>query len=140
MRAGRWRSRKVHPLNALIVENDDLLRDSLVRMFRTKGWHVDGFGSAEAVVPALEAGLPDVLICDEDLPGMDGLTLLERLGGEHPGTVTILICAHPNSKVAEKVKRSRIDGCLLKPFSTEELENLLACLQGQRSHGVRASS
>ena len=116
-------------MQAFIVENDDLLRDSMARLFRTKGYRVEAFRSAEEAEHPLEAAVPVVVICDQDLPGMDGLTFLDRPGASRPGITRILICAHPSPRVAERIKRSRIDGCLLKPFSAEEVEQVLTCLR-----------
>jgi DNA-binding NtrC family response regulator len=112
-------------LKMCIVENDELLRDSMVLFFRTKGWHVRAFGSAEEASPALEARPPDIVICDYGLPGMDGMKFLEGVGARHPAAVKILIGCGPSSLLAGNAKRAGIDEVLMKPFSVDEIEGAL---------------
>jgi len=109
-----------------IVENDELLRDSMVLFFRTKGCGVQAFGSAEEAFPVMESRPPNIVICDHGLPGMDGLKLLSRFGADHPDAVKILISAHPSARLAEEAKRAGVDEYLLKPVSIEEIERTLS--------------
>ena len=112
-----------------IVESDRMLRDSLTSLFQAKRCCVRAFPSAEEAIPFLEAGAADVLVCGQDLPGMDGLDLLARIGAILPRAVLmVLICSHLTARLSEEMKRLRIDGCLLKPFSTEEFEQVLSCV------------
>ena len=132
--------KRLRELMMCIVENDELLRDSMVLFFRTKGCHVRAFGSAEEASPALEARPPDIVICDHGLPGMDGMKLLEGFGTRHPDTVKILIGAHPNPRLAEEAKRVGIDEALLKPFSVEEIERVLERQLRDRFEGGQATA
>lgn len=118
--------KRLAELKVCIVENDELLRDSMVLFFRTKGCRVQAFGSAEEASPAMESRPPDIVICDHGLPGMDGMTLLSRFGAGHPDAVKILISANPNARLAEDARRAGVDGYLMKPFSIEEIERALS--------------
>jgi two-component system, NtrC family, response regulator AtoC len=117
--------KRLKELKVCIVENDELLRDSMVLFFRTKGCRAQAFGSAEEASPVMESWPPDIVICDHGLPGMDGITLLSRFGAGHPDAVKILISAHPSARLAEEARRAGIDEYLLKPFSIEEIERVL---------------
>lgn len=118
--------KRLKELKVCIVENDELLRDSMVLFFRTKGCRAQAFGSAEEASPVMETWPPDIVICDHGLPGMDGMTLLSRFGAGHPDAVKILISAHPSARLAEEARRAGIDEYLLKPFSIEEIERVLS--------------
>ena len=118
--------KRLNDLKVCIVENDELLRDSMVLFFRTKGCRVQSFGSAEEASPVMESRPPDIVICDHGLPGMDGMTLLSRFGAAHPDAVKILISANPSARLAEDARRAGVDEYLLKPFSIEEIERTLA--------------
>jgi len=126
-------------LKMCIVENDELLRGSMVLFFRTMGCHVRAFGSSEEASPALEALPPDIVICDQGLPGMDGLTFLSRFGARHPDAVKILISAHPGHRVAEEARLAGVDDYLLKPFSVDEIERALSRRIGPRPGGENPS-
>ena len=117
--------KRLSELMMCIVENDGLLRDSMVLFFRTKGCNVLAFGSAEEASPFLEARPPDIVICDYGLPGMDGMRFLEGIGARHPAAVKILIGGGPGSLLDGDAKRAGIDEALLKPFSVEEIERAL---------------
>jgi DNA-binding NtrC family response regulator len=127
--------KRVDDLKVCIVENDELLRESMVLFFRTKGCRVQGFGSGEEAAPAMESRPPDIVICDHGLPGMDGMTLLSRFGAGHQDAVKILISAHPNPRLAEEAKKAGIDELFLKPFSIEEIERSLSRRFSQRHDG-----
>jgi DNA-binding NtrC family response regulator len=118
--------KRLSELMVCIVENDELLRDSLVLFFRTKGCRVQAFGSAEEASPVMESRPPDIVICDHGLPGMDGLNLLSGFGADHPGTIKILTSAHPSTRLAEEARLAGVDDYLLKPFSIEEIERALS--------------
>jgi DNA-binding NtrC family response regulator len=132
--------KRLNELDMCIVENDELLRDSMVLFFRTKGCSVQAFGSAEEASPEMESSPPDIVICDHGLPGMDGMKLLESFGKHHPDTVKILLGAHPNPRLAEEAKRAGIDGVLLKPFSVEEIERTLERQLQDRFDGGKSTA
>lgn len=117
--------KRLSELMMCIVENDELLRNSMVLFFRTKGCQVRAFGSAEEASPVLEARPPDIVICDHGLPGMDGMKFLEGVGARHPAAVKILIGGRPSALLDGDAKRAGIDEVLLKPFSVDEIEGAL---------------
>ena len=117
--------KRLGEMKMFIVENDELLRDSMALFFRTKGCMVQAFGSAEEASPVMESLPPDIVICDHGLPGMDGMALLSGVGARHPAAAKILIGAHPGPRLAEEAKRAGIDEVLLKPFSVDEIERAL---------------
>jgi len=127
--------KRLKELKVCIVENDELLRDSMVLFFRTKGCRVQAFGSAEEASPVMESRPPDIVICDHGLPGMDGMTLLSRFSAGHPDAVKILISANPSARLAEDARRAGVDEYLLKPFSIEEIERVLSRRFQSRSDG-----
>jgi two-component system, LuxR family, response regulator FixJ len=61
-----------------IVDDDDSLRHSLVRLFRSAGYSVEAFASATEFLSSLSVGRPDCVILDLQLPGMTGVELLRR--------------------------------------------------------------
>ncbi len=119
-------------MTMFLVEDDTLLRDSMVLYFRTQGCGIHAFASAEEARPVFPAHPPDIVICDHWLPGMDGLTFLKQIGAQHPGAIKLLISAYPSSQLAEEARSAGIDEYLLKPFSIEELEQTLERLLKRR--------
>ena len=117
---------RLRGLKLALVEDDTLLRESMVLYFRTKGCIVAGFADADTAMAAFRKdGFPDIVISDFFLPGSDGLTLLRWIREHHPGTLRILITGHPSPEITHEVEQAGIDDFLLKPFSAEELEDSL---------------
>ena len=117
--------KRLGAMKMCIVENDELLRDSMALFFRTKGCKVQVFGSAEEASPGLEARPPDIVICDYGLPGMDGMKFLEEVGARHPDAVKILIGDRSTHLLSGNARQSGIDEVLLKPFSVDEIERAM---------------
>jgi DNA-binding NtrC family response regulator len=106
----------------LIVDDDDLLRQTLVRRFQRQGMEVIDAASAEEALTKLNQLRCDVALLDLHLPGKSGLDLLEQLKGDQPGIEVLLFTAHGSIETAiSAMKRGAYD-YLTKPFHLPELE------------------
>jgi GAF domain-containing protein/DNA-binding response OmpR family regulator len=65
--------------NALLVDDDDVVRRSVRQALEPIGWQVTEAENGEIAVEALAAGQPDVIILDLMMPKMDGFEFLEEL-------------------------------------------------------------
>lgn len=61
-----------------IVDDDDSLRQSLARLFRSAGYSVEAFATATEISSSPSLGSVDCVILDLQLPGMTGVELLQR--------------------------------------------------------------
>jgi len=123
---------KLRSLKMAVIEDDKLLRESMVLFFRSRGCVIAGFADADSAMPAIEKDPPDIVISDYILPGADGLSLLRQVGARRPETLRILVTGHPSPDITREVEKAGIDAFILKPFSIEEMEDALRrLLQGQ---------
>src|SRR5690625_6622953 len=67
----------------LLVEDDRALTELLVEELEAEGWIVDAQTSAEQALEIIDDFEPDLVISDLQLPGMDGLELLEEIRARH---------------------------------------------------------
>lgn len=108
-------------MRILLVEDDELVADAVVRGLTLAGFTVDRAGSSELARTALDTEHFDLSIVDIGLPGADGLSLLKsvRSGGR---TTPILILTARYS-LQDKVKAFELgaDDFLMKPFEQAEL-------------------
>ncbi|HNQ04225.1 MAG TPA: response regulator transcription factor [Thiobacillaceae bacterium] len=109
-------------MRLLIVEDDEVLADSLVRAMRAAGYATDHAGDGELALALLRDGGFDLAILDLGLPRLDGLEVLRRLRGLRLPTPVILLTAR--DRVEDRVRGLDLgaDDYLTKPFSLAELE------------------
>jgi two-component system, OmpR family, alkaline phosphatase synthesis response regulator PhoP len=63
----------------LVVEDDPDIRELLAVAFAKEGWRLDMAEDGERGLESLETSIPDCVVLDIMLPGMDGLELLRRI-------------------------------------------------------------
>ncbi len=108
-------------MRLLIVEDDDIVADAIVRGLSAAHYSVHRVASAEAARAALEAEEFALAVIDVGLPGADGLTLVRRLRTAGISMPTLMLTAR--CTLADKVKALDIgaDDFLSKPFEPAEL-------------------
>jgi DNA-binding NtrC family response regulator len=105
----------------LIVEDEDIIRNSLSELLTGEGFHVSEAGRVgDAVELAKETDF-DVAICDVQLPDGDGLTLLRKLHQRNPHTCILIITAYATVENAVEAFKSGAFDYLVKPVIFEDL-------------------
>ena len=108
-------------MRLLLVEDDVLLADGLLRALRAEGYTVDHLDRGDLVMPALEAGGFELVLLDLGLPGMDGMAALQALrrGNQHIPVIIISARDELNDRIVGL--DTGADDYLVKPFSAAEL-------------------
>jgi len=118
----------------LLVEDDELFRDAIMD-FLTEKYAVSVAASAEKALPMLRETMPDLVLLDITLPGMDGIELLKALKNFSPYLPVIMLTAIDRiPKVVESIKLGAYD-YLAKPVDAEEL--LLTCARALEAAEMR---
>lgn len=63
----------------LIIEDDEFLRETLVRKFKKLGYRVSESITGEDGLEVLKTAAPDIIILDLILPGIDGFEVLKKI-------------------------------------------------------------
>ncbi len=121
-------------MRLLLIEDSDRLRSTVARALTRLGHAVDEAGSAEDGDALVRDNPYDVVILDRMLPGMDGLTLLDRWRGAGRDTPVLLLTAL--NALDERVRGLALgaDDYLTKPFAIAELAARLEAI-ARRHHG-----
>jgi len=102
----------------LIVEDNPDNMKLFTAVLAIRGHQVTGLPGGEQLLPTMEAGHPDIVLLDIQLPGEDGFQLLEKLnttlGAGRPPVVALT--AHAMSGDREKALRAGFSGYLTKPI------------------------
>lgn len=109
-------------MRVLIVEDDPLLQDSLVRTMRAAGYAADQALDGESALRLMQDGCFDLVLLDLGLPHMDGLSVLSQMRARDCRASVLILTARDG--VEDRVRGLDLgaDDYLAKPFSVAELE------------------
>ncbi len=108
----------------LIVDDDRNTRDGLQRALRRR-YDVMLAESGDRALALLADTDIDILLSDVRMPGMDGVTLLQRARARQPELVSILLTAYGNVEVAVEAMKAGAYDFLMKPVNLDHLDLLL---------------
>jgi two-component system OmpR family response regulator len=110
-----------HAAAILLVEDDETLAGEVAMVLREAGHAVTSLSDGAEAVAAATSGSFDLLVVDRMLPGLDGLSLLERVRDGQLSTPVLVISAL--GAVDERVRGLKAGGddYLTKPFALVEL-------------------
>ena len=106
----------------LVVDDEKLIRWSVGERLQRDGYEVLAAESGEQALDLVAANAPDLMLLDVRLPGIDGLTTLQRALSLHPEVTVLMMSAHSTVDIAvEAMKHGAID-FLVKPFPFQSLD------------------
>jgi two-component system, OmpR family, copper resistance phosphate regulon response regulator CusR len=108
-------------MRVLVVEDFELLRDSIVQGLAEAGFAVDAAGDGEQGLWHATNCEYDVIVLDLMLPGLDGISLLEKLRANNRRTSVIVLTAKDTTEDRVKGLDAGADDYLVKPFVFGEL-------------------
>lgn len=103
-----------------IVDDDKSIRWVLERALSRSGIQVDIFSDAESLLSEINSSVPDVIISDIRMPGMDGLEMLSKIVEKHPKLPVIVTTAHSDLDNAVSSYQGGAFEYLPKPFDIDE--------------------
>ena len=120
-------------MQIMLVEDDDLLADGMVRALKRDGFAVNRLRDGRSARDSMVVEAPDVLVLDLGLPDMDGLEVLAWLRGQGLNTPVLILTARDDT--ADKIAGldTGADDYLTKPFDMDELSARLRALERRLS-------
>jgi two-component system response regulator MprA len=105
----------------LLVDDDAPIRRMLERTLTAEGYDVVAAADGGAALAAVERSVPDAIVLDVSMPGMDGLAVTRRLRAKGLRVPILLLTAR--DAVHERVAGldAGADDYLVKPFDVDEL-------------------
>ncbi len=108
-----------------VIDDDRSIRWVLEKALQQAEMKVTSFENAGAALKALPRTLPDVVITDIRMPGMDGLKLLEMLKSHYPNLPVIIMTAHSDLDNTVAAYQGGAFEYLPKPFDVDEVVDLV---------------
>ena len=111
----------------LSVEDDERIRTAVKLALEDEGWTVDEAGSGEEAIDLFHRALPDVVLIDIMLPGMDGFELCRTLR-RHSDVPIVMVTARNDTHDVVAGLEAGADDYLTKPFAPKELSARIRAL------------
>ncbi len=135
------RNEQLAGLRILVVDDDRDSRELLRRFLEESEARVITAGSAAEALSLIPSLLPDVLVSDIGMPGMDGYAFLRKLRTLPPGdggaTPALSLTAFARTEDREKALQAGFDAYATKPVEPVELIGKIARLAGREGEQSR---
>jgi DNA-binding NtrC family response regulator len=105
----------------LVVDDEKGARAGLVELLRDEGHDVRSAADAFKALGQIEGWVPDLVVTDVHMPGMDGIALMGKLRELLPGVGVVVMTAHSTVEKAVEAMRLGADDYLTKPIRIDEL-------------------
>lgn len=112
-------------MKILIIEDEQLLADSLQALLQSKGFDVEAVYDGESGRDYALLGIYDLLILDVMMPGLDGYQIAREVRSKRCSTPILMLTARSSLEDRIEGLNAGADYYLTKPFDTREL---LACI------------
>lgn len=119
----------------LLAEDEEHLRYTLSLLLKKMGFIVtvtsNGSEALEIIRDHKDKSIPvDFLVVDQQIPGLTGLQLIEKLESENLFLPSLLITGFADEMVLAEIKKRKNIGYLPKPFNPKELAKHILRLYG----------
>ncbi|HMJ34456.1 MAG TPA: response regulator transcription factor [Baekduia sp.] len=118
----------MHGPSVLLVDDDASIRRMLERTLVAEGYAVTAVADGGAALAGVERSLPDVIVLDVAMPGLDGLAVTRRLRAKALAVPILLLTARDALEDRVAGLDAGADDYLVKPFEAEELAARLRAL------------
>jgi len=105
----------------LVVDDEHLIRWSLEQSLKKQGYDVVTAASGEEALKQVQEESPELMLLDIQLPGMDGLQVLEKVKEIDGEIIVVMVTALGVLETAVKAMRLGAHDYINKPFNLDEL-------------------
>ena len=113
-----------------VIDDDPAIRESLAAMISAMALQVKSCGTAEEFLDVCDGTQPGCVVLDFQLPGMNGLELMEACRQRGMRLQVIMISGHGEVSMAVEAMRSGAIDFLEKPYRADELrERILEAMR-----------
>jgi FixJ family two-component response regulator len=102
-----------------VVDDDDLVRESLELLIQGAGWRTETFTCAQEFLARAKTYGPSCLILDISLPDVSGLDVQERVTADRPDMPIIFITGYADVSMSVRAMKAGAIEFLMKPFNDE---------------------
>ena len=109
--------------SVLIVDDEEMVLKAIKRVLRNENYNIFTALSGEEGLNLLSAREVDLVISDQNMPGMEGIELLKKVKANHPSTLTIMLTGQTDIEVAMKaINDAGIYKFIMKPWNDNDFK------------------
>ncbi len=110
-------------LNVLIVDDSQTVRQQVAATLRPAGFTVCEAGDGLQGIEKIEAGGIDCVICDVNMPNMNGIEMVQKVKGEERfrSLPIVMLTTEGAMELIQQAKKAGASGWIVKPFKPEML-------------------
>jgi two-component system, probable response regulator PhcQ len=106
----------------LLVDDEPKVLSALKRLLQSEPYAILTAGNAEEAADVLDSNDVDLIVCDEEMPGMLGSEFLTNVARDYPAVVRIVLTGHPTLPAALRaINEGRIYQFFTKPCNEIDL-------------------
>jgi len=107
--------------HVLIVDDEEGIRESLSQIIEDDGYETATASSGEEAIKAVQETLPDLVLLDIWMSGIDGIQTLQEIKAVCPDLPVVMISGHANIENAVKATKMGAYDLLEKPLSLDKV-------------------
>lgn len=128
-------------MRVLIVDDNASMRTLLTTLLTAHGYEIVGsLADGNTVMENIGKLQPDIVCLDFQLPGRDGLSLLQEINGKHPDIDVLFMTASEKAGIQEQAADAGATGFLRKPFGQKQVLDELRQVCDTRSRASLANN
>jgi CheY-like chemotaxis protein/DNA-directed RNA polymerase subunit RPC12/RpoP len=109
----------------LVVDDEDVVRDFLVRCVEGWGYDARQAASAAEALELMVEKAASIVLCDIKMPGQDGLWLAERVRAHWPGTAVVMVTALDDLQTINQSRQLGVVDYISKPIKQDQLQQVM---------------
>ena len=107
----------------MVVEDSSLMIAVIRNFIKKENSEIDVIEahSGDDAIRKYEQEKPDLVFMDIKMPGMDGITALEKIRSSHSGAKVVMCTSLKEPEQEERAKKAGCRGYIMKPFSRQDI-------------------
>jgi two-component system, probable response regulator PhcQ len=113
----------MHQRTILVVDDEEMILKAIQRTLRNEHYNIFTAQGGEEGLRLLEMREFDLVMSDQNMPGMNGVEFLQKVKAEQPNTLTIMLTGTKEIDVAMKaINEAGVYKFILKPWDDDDLK------------------
>ena len=110
----------------LVVDDEQFVRSALLQLLQADGYQVLEASDGDEALEILQRTPVQLLISDQNMPGMSGIDLLKLVGVRHPRVLRIMLTADKDPEiVVRSINEGEVYRFIRKPWNNHELRTII---------------